>query len=738
MTTTSLLYTMFMCGFLGLIIPGASYYAYLEYRKRINRLPEATKWENLNEKIADQKADIASYKDQLGDMAQDLLQRDYAVKEMEECLMRKRQILEELQGLEPRQIELESVNQKVADKNEQLAALTQEISQSKFDLEQLKLEIRVMPLQKQALEQELLELTNKVNSLKEANLDLENRADGIRARIAELEPRSNILKEEIENKEKRQRDIAEQIQNDWQKLLELKSQLPPLESEKTKLNSDIQQLQNAYKDLQVKHHSVSEEIDRSKNLLAETKSNLVHNQQLNSSIISEIQKGKTESAELQKTLGELHQKIVELKTEVSSLETLKAHLQGVVTTAQSIEEEALDKSLEDLLTEPECLKGRQKALLGISETMALENLYDRLDSLNLRYSRRVLKSFHTNLKISHISPMVALAGISGTGKSELPKRYAESMGIHFLQVAVQPRWDSPQDLFGFYNYLEKRYKATELARAMVRLDQWNWANLANGYKDKILMVLLDEMNLARVEYYFSEFLSRLEGRKSVDESDRLARQPVEIELELGKKRDDESGKRVFPSQNVLFVGTMNEDESTQSMSDKVIDRAPVLRFARPKKLVDRPPETLSLSSGNFLPFDTWKSWRRDISDVGHDVRDHLEEWIGRLNKALDTLGRPFGHRLNQAILAYVANHPDMTTDESVHNARKAFADQLEQRIFPKLRGVEMEESDNERAYKQILELVKEDIQDDELGNALEESRKKILFSWVGVQREEEK
>jgi hypothetical protein len=55
-----------------------------------------------------------------------------------------------------------------------------------------------------------------------------------------------------------------------------------------------------------------------------------------------------------------------------------------------------------------------------------------------------------------------LAGVSGTGKSLLPRRYAEAMG--FLQIAVEPRWDSPQDLLGFYNYIEKNYRATDLAR----------------------------------------------------------------------------------------------------------------------------------------------------------------------------------------------------------------------------------------------------------------------------------
>ena len=107
-------------------------------------------------------------------------------------------------------------------------------------------------------------------------------------------------------------------------------------------------------------------------------------------------------------------------------------------------------------------------------------------------------------KTNDISPLVVLAGISGTGKSELPRHYADGMGMHFLLTAVQPRWDSPQDLFGFYNYLEKRYKATELARAMVQFERYNqgkWKRpedcKVDNRSDRMLLVLLDEMNLAR-------------------------------------------------------------------------------------------------------------------------------------------------------------------------------------------------------------------------------------------------
>ncbi len=90
--------------------------------------------------------------------------------------------------------------------------------------------------------------------------------------------------------------------------------------------------------------------------------------------------------------------------------------------------------------------------------------------MGLKFGNRVLYAFHTALKTTDSSLLVTLAGVSGTGKSELPLRYAEAAGMNFLNVAIQPRWDSPQDLFGLYDYLERRFRPTELTRALIQMD----------------------------------------------------------------------------------------------------------------------------------------------------------------------------------------------------------------------------------------------------------------------------
>jgi 5-methylcytosine-specific restriction endonuclease McrBC GTP-binding regulatory subunit McrB len=311
------------------------------------------------------------------------------------------------------------------------------------------------------------------------------------------------------------------------------------------------------------------------------------------------------------------------------------------------------------------------------------------------------------------------------------------MGIHFLLVAVQPRWDSPQDLFGFYNYLEKRYKATELARALVQFELFNQGNWdlpedaeIDDRSDRMLLVLLDEMNLARTEYYFSEFLSKLETRRMVEEANNQNRARAEIELDMGNLLKGGKSLRLYPGRNVLFVGTMNEDESTQALSDKVIDRASVLRFWRPKKTNPDIAQTQQRAPINGLTFEKWKKdWCRPITDLESHASD-VDTWIEQLNNALTRIGRPFAFRVDRAIRSYVANYPRWVTNWH----KRAMADQIEQRIFPKLRGVEPDLAQD--ALRAIGEVI-EQLDDDALRTAFNAGwQNQATFLFRGVVRDE--
>ena len=179
---------------------------------------------------------------------------------------------------------------------------------------------------------------------------------------------------------------------------------------------------------------------------------------------------------------------------------------------------------------------------------------------------RLLKAFHTALKTSAWSPLTVLSGVSGTGKSALPRLYARFGGLLHHGVPVQPNWDSPQALFGYFNSIDNLYDATPLLRALVQMQAGE-----GDLGDHLLLVLLDEMNLAHVELYFSDLLSKLETRRGGEDV------PLELSLGAGLDRFE-----VKLGSNVFWVGTMNEDETTKSLSDKVLDRGHLLASPAPR------------------------------------------------------------------------------------------------------------------------------------------------------------
>jgi len=357
---------------------------------------------------------------------------------------------------------------------------------------------------------------------------------------------------------------------------------------------------------------------------------------------------------------------------------------------------------------------------------------------DLVFHERTVYAFHTALKVAQEAPLLVLAGISGTGKSLLPQRYAEAMGINFLLVPVQPRWDGPQDLLGFYNFLQNELVATELLRALVQMhpypEEWEESGFLNensnhvSLKDQMLLVLLDEMNLARVEYYFSEFLSRLEIRRTINETDPNDRRKASIDIDVGPGL---VSPKVYPGSNTLFVGTMNEDESKQSLSPMVVDRANIMRFGRPKEHAPSDAGKTPARHESRLTQSVWKSWKSS-DNLSHSDRERVKEDTKKLNDALDAIGRPFGYRLAQAVIKYAEMYPAHVPDR----INCAIAAQIEMRILPKLRGIELDERGGGEALGLIQEVL-EGTQDKELIEAVSEAsgRDADRFHWFGVSRD---
>jgi len=375
----------------------------------------------------------------------------------------------------------------------------------------------------------------------------------------------------------------------------------------------------------------------------------------------------------------------------------------------------------------------------VEEKTALKRVTDHLKDCGLVFHERVVHQFHPSLKVANEAPLLVLAGISGTGKSLLPQRYAKAMGINLLVLPVQPRWDGPQDLLGFFNHLEQKYVATPLSRALLQMHRYEEDLLPlrpkdSGFRslsDQMLLVLLDEMNLARIEFYFSEFLSRLEIRREL--SDRPTaddRERAAVTIECGPRPTDLPRLRLFADSNVLFVGTMNEDETTQSLSDKVVDRANIIRFGMPRHM----KTGASSSAADFpqLPHANWLHWCNTPA-LDPATADRVQKFWDRMNATLSPLGRAFGHRLLKAVSAYVRQYPVYVPDR----VNRALADQIEMRILPRLRGVAL--TDGQEAIERAAQIAAE-CDDNALCEAIGDAQNNLLarrddrFHWTGVSR----
>jgi len=198
------------------------------------------------------------------------------------------------------------------------------------------------------------------------------------------------------------------------------------------------------------------------------------------------------------------------------------------------------------------------------EGISLEEICNRFrlfaaSQLKLYYTIDTIRQLFAGMAASKL---IILEGISGTGKTSMPYALGKFFDYDANICSVQPSWKDRSELIGYYNEFTKKFNETEFLRALYTAT----------YRKDTNIIVLDEMNLARIEYYFAEFLSIME-MPNINE--------WKIELINSYDNNDpehvNQGKILIP-QNVVFFGTANNDDSTFTISDKVYDRAISLFF----------------------------------------------------------------------------------------------------------------------------------------------------------------
>ena len=254
--------------------------------------------------------------------------------------------------------------------------------------------------------------------------------------------------------------------------------------------------------------------------------------------------------------------------------------------------------------------------------------------MKLYYTPEIVRRFVAGMAASKL---LILEGISGTGKTSLPYSFSRYMENPATIVSVQPSYRDRTEILGYFNEFSKRFNETEFLRALYEAN----------YREDPSLIVLDEMNLARIEYYFAEMLSVLEMPSK-----------EEWVLDLvptkwpGDPKKLEDGK-IRVSDTTWFVGTANNDDSTFTITDKVYDRAmPIELNERADAFECEPHPHCEITAAHLQALF-------EKAKVDHPISEELLEKMQKLDNYLITRFKlSFGNRImkqmNDFIPVYVA------------------------------------------------------------------------------------
>ena len=326
-----------------------------------------------------------------------------------------------------------------------------------------------------------------------------------------------------------------------------------------------------------------------------------------------------------------------------------------------------------------------------AEESPMKQILDIVKSSGFHFSDSAIRNFYASIRAK---PFVILAGNSGTGKSRLVRLFAEACGATaanggFHLVAVRPDWSDGGELLGYLD-LQNTFRPGQLLEPLLR---------AHALPQQPVFVCLDEMNLARVEHYFSDFLSKIESRRRAADrsvvSDAVisardlellapASIPESLRNTLARLKSAQQGVCLPP--NLIVVGTVNMDETTHAFSRKVLDRANTLEIDAGQLGADLPsptpvvPPTPSLGAIDLTaPFLTAQDMVQDPKHT--EALAHVAGLLDSLNDILSEANLQVAYRTRDEAAAFFihATAVGLSSDEADHAI-------VMQKILPRVQG----------------------------------------------------
>ena len=260
------------------------------------------------------------------------------------------------------------------------------------------------------------------------------------------------------------------------------------------------------------------------------------------------------------------------------------------------------------------------------DEVTLEQLVDNYrrfacSQMHLYYTEEIIRRFVAGMASSKL---LILEGISGTGKTSLPYSFSRFLDNPATMISVQPSYRDRTELLGYFNEFSKRFNETEFLRALYEA----------GYREEPSIIVLDEMNLARIEYYFAEMLSVLE----MPSQDEWVLDLVPTAWP-GDPKHLFDGKIRVPN-SIWFVGTANNDDSTFTITDKVYDRAMPIELNERADAFECDPQSSCRITSQHLE-QMFAQAKRD-----YPISRETEEKLQKLDNYLQTRFKlAFGNRI---------------------------------------------------------------------------------------------
>ncbi|MFC2139953.1 McrB family protein [Bacteroidota bacterium] len=328
----------------------------------------------------------------------------------------------------------------------------------------------------------------------------------------------------------------------------------------------------------------------------------------------------------------------------------------------------------------------EKNIKGIKTPKEMLNyIHQYMESNGFQYLYEEIANFYLALRAK---PFVILAGISGTGKTMLPRKFASAVGMskeQIIQVPVRPDWTDGSDLLGYVG-LDNKFKPKDLTLAIMK---------AHDNPEKPYFFILDEMNLARVEHYFSDFLSVIETREKKDGI--IKTDPI-LREEVFQNATNSSDYKAFGwPQNLYLIGTVNMDETTHSFSRKVLDRANSIEMNEVNLGWVNKAETeinpIEAVDNSF--FQTPFLDQLDLSDANKELIKEEMDLLIQVNQILENADLHFAYRVRNEVAFYLI----LNKEYYLMDSTPAMDFQLVQKILPRIHG------SSERVQKVLVDLL---------------------------------